>query len=90
MKKYLTAKNVENADLIAVFQRCPFEEATDDCPFLPYHRLNDVEEQIRQLNALDEDALRQLRSFHRSCIIIRRSQTAPNKANSDELSAKTF
>lgn len=90
MKKYLTDKNVENADLIAVFQRCPFEEATGDCPFIPYHRLNDVEEQIRQLNTLDEDTLQQLRSFHRSCIIIRRSQTAPNKANSNELSAKTF
>ena len=90
MKKYLTAKNVENADLIAVFQRCPFGKPTDDCPFLPYHRLNDIEEQIRQLNALNEDALQQLRSFHRSCIIIRRSQTALNKTNLDELSAKTF
>ncbi len=90
MKKYLTDKNIQNADLIAVFQRCPFGKTTDDCLFLPYHRLNDIEEQIRQLNALDEDTLQQLRSFHRSCIIIRRSQMAPNKANSDELAANTF
>ncbi len=85
MKKYLTTKNVENADLIAVFQRCPFGEPTDDCPFLPYHRLNDIEEQIRQLNVLDEETLRQLRSFHRSCIVLRRNQIELNKANSNEL-----
>ncbi|WP_372932083.1 hypothetical protein [Mariniphaga sediminis] len=84
MNKYLTAKNIENAELIAVFQRCPFEEATSDCPFIPYHRLNDVEEQIRQLNTLDEATLQQLRSFHRSCIVVRRSQMELNEANSNE------
>ena len=85
MNKYLTAKNLENADLIAVFQRCPFEETTSDCPFIPYHQLNDVEEQIRQLNTLDEATLQQLRSFHRSCIVLRRNQMELNEANSNEL-----
>jgi hypothetical protein len=85
MKKYLTDKNIENADLIAVFQRCPFEETTDDCPFVPYHWLNDVNEQIRQLNTLDESTLQQLRSYHRSCIVVRRNQMELNEANSNEL-----
>ena len=85
MKKYLTDKNIENSDLIAVFQRCPFEEPTNDCPFIPYHQLNDVEEQIRVLNILDEDTLQQLRSFHRSCIVVRKSQMELNEANSNEL-----
>ncbi|MDX9882242.1 MAG: hypothetical protein RBS73_09260 [Prolixibacteraceae bacterium] len=84
MNKYLTAKNIENADLIAVSQRCPFEEVTRDCPFIPYHRLNDLDEQIRQLNTLDEDTLQQLRSFHRSCIVVRRSQMELNEANFKE------
>jgi len=85
MNKYLTAKNIENADLIAVFQRCPFEEATNDCPFAPYHQLNHVEEQIRQLNTFDEATLQQLRSFHRSCIVMRRNQIELNEVNSNEL-----
>ena len=85
MNKYLTAKNIENADLIAVFQRCPFDEATNDCPFILYHRLIDMKEQIRQLNTLDEATLQQLRSFHRSCVVVRRSQMELNEANSNEL-----
>lgn len=85
MKKYLTENNFKNADLIAVFERCPFEEATRDCPFIPYHQLNDVEEQIRQLNTLDKATLQQLRSFHRSCIVVRRNQMELNEANSNEL-----
>jgi len=88
MKKYLTDKNIQNADLIAVFQRCPFEEATDDCPFVPYHQLNDVEEQIRQLNTLSEDGLQQLRSFHRSCVAVRQSQTSLNKAKINDGTGK--
>lgn len=82
--KYLTDKNIENADVIAVFQRCPFDEATRDCPFIQYHQLNDLEEQIRQLNTLDKDILQQLRSFHRWCIVVRRSQIELNEANSNE------
>lgn len=74
MKKYLTDENIKNADLIAVFQRCPFNEPINDCPFVPYHQLNDIEEQIRLLNTLSEDTLQQLRSWHRSCIALRQSQ----------------
>jgi hypothetical protein len=84
MKKYLTTKNIENADLIAVSQRCPFEEATDDCPFVPYHQLNDMEEQIRQLNTLDEATLQRLRSFHRLCVAVRQSQNGLNKTKNND------
>lgn len=88
MKKYLTDKNIQNSDLIAVFQRCPFGEPTDDCPFIPYHQLNDIEEQIRLLNTLSEDTLQQLRSFHRSCVTVRQSQTSLNKTKINDGSGK--
>jgi hypothetical protein len=86
MNKYLTDKNIENADLIATFQRCPFGDATENCPFIPYHRLNDPEEQIRIINTLPEEKLRELRSLHRECIVLRRTQMKLNKANSNEFS----
>ncbi len=81
MKKYLTDKNIQNADLIAVFQRCPFDEPTGDCPFIPYQQLNDMEEQIRLLNTLPEDELQQLRTIHRSCIAARQKGLNKTRIN---------
>ncbi|WP_139249567.1 hypothetical protein [Mariniphaga anaerophila] len=77
-------KNIKNTDLIAVFQRCPFGEPTADCPFVPYHQLNNMEKQIRVLNTLDEATLEQLRSFHRSCVVERRNQADANTGKSNE------
>ena len=55
MKKYLTGKNIKNADLVSAFTRCPFGESVDDCPFIPYYELESPEEQIRLINKFSDD-----------------------------------
>ena len=71
---YLTEKNIKNADLVSASLRCPFGETVADCPFIQFYKLSNPEEQIRLLNTLSEPGLEQLRSHHRSCIALRRSQ----------------
>lgn len=82
MKEYLTKKNIENADLVSAFIRCPFGEPLDDCPMIPYYGINNAEKQIVLMNTLSEQKLQQLRSHHQSCIALRRSQLIINQTNS--------
>ena len=71
---YLTEKNIRNADMVSAFLCCPFGETVADCPFIAYYKLNNPQEQIRLLNTLSQQEFEQLRSHHRSCIALRRSQ----------------
>lgn len=82
MKEYLTKKNIENADMVSAFIRCPFGEPSDDCPFIPYYGINNAGKQIDLMNSLSEHELQQLRSHHQSCIALRRSQLIINQTNS--------
>jgi len=77
---YLTEKNIRNADLVSASLRCPFGEAIADCPFILFYELNNQMEQIRLLNNLSKEELEQLRSHHRSCIALRRSQIIKEEA----------
>lgn len=71
---YQIKKNLENADLVSAFLRCPVGEAVIDCPFIQAYQLNNPEEQIRILNTLSEPELEQLRSHHRTCLALRRAE----------------
>jgi hypothetical protein len=82
MKKYLTRKNIKNADLISAFTRCPFGDPAEDCPFIPYYKLNNPAEQIRLMNTLSDEELQQLRSHHQSCIALRQAQMILNRQKS--------
>jgi hypothetical protein len=83
MKEYLTRKNIENADMVSAFIRCPFGEPLEDCPFIPYYGINNAGKQIDLMNTLSEQKLQQLRSHHQSCIALRRSQVIINDTNSE-------
>jgi hypothetical protein len=82
MKKYLTRKNIKNADLISAFTRCPFGDPVEDCPFIPYYKLNNPAEQIRLMSTFSERELQQLRSHHQSCIALRQAQMILNRQKS--------
>jgi len=83
MKKYLTKNNIKNADMINAFTRCPFGETVEDCPFIPYYGINDAGKQIDLMNTLPENELQQLRSYHQSCIALRRSQNVLENVDSE-------
>lgn len=83
MKEYLTKKNIENADMVSAFIRCPFGNPVEDCPFIPYYGINNAGKQIDLMNTLSEQKLQQLRSHHQSCIALRRSQLIINDTNSE-------
>lgn len=89
MKKYLTKKNIKNADMVSAFIRCPFGEPSEDCPFIPYYGINNAEKQIDLMNTLSEQKLQQLRSHHRSCIALRRGQIVLKNADSEIKRKKT-
>jgi hypothetical protein len=82
MKKYLTRKNIKNADLISAFIRCPFGDTVEDCPFIPYYKLNNPAEQISLMNTLSDDELQQLRSHHQSCIALRQARLIVDRQKS--------
>ena len=69
-----TKRNLENADLVSAFLRCPVGEAVADCPFIQAYQLNNPEAQIKLLNALSDPELEQLRSHHRTCLALRRAE----------------
>jgi hypothetical protein len=83
MKKYLTKKNIKNADMVSAFTSCPFGETIEDCPFIPYYGINDAGKQIDLMNTLSEQKLQQLRSHHQSCIALRRSQIVLKSTDSE-------
>lgn len=55
-------------DLVNPITACPFGEPIAECPFMPFHKMNDPEKQIRQIETLLETELETLRQFHHSCI----------------------
>lgn len=83
MKKYLTKKNIKNADMVSAFTRCPFGEPIEDCPFIPYYGINNAVKQIDLMNTLSEQKLQQLRSHHQSCIALRRSKEILRNVDSE-------
>lgn len=63
-----TLKIRQNADLINAFSACPMGNPIPECPFIPYYKLNDEQEQIMQIDVIPQDELDQLRIFHRGCV----------------------
>ncbi len=88
MKKYLTKKNIKNADMVSAFISCPFGEPSEDCPFIPYYGINNAGKQIDLMNTLSEPKLQQLRSHHQSCVALRRSQIVLKSADSKIMQKK--
>lgn len=84
MKKYLTRKNIKNADLVSAFTRCPFGDPVEGCPFVPYYKLENPQEQIRLMNTFSDEGLQQLRSHHRSCIALRQARLILDRQKSGE------
>ena len=89
MKKYLTKKNIKNADMVSAFISCPFGEPVEDCPFIPYYGINNAGKQIDLINTLSEQKLQQLRSHHQSCIALRRSKNVLESTDSEIKRKKT-
>lgn len=65
---YFTKKNIEYADLVIPFTKCPFEEIEYDCPFVEYWKLPSEEEQIVAMGDLPENRLDDLRKHHQRCL----------------------
>lgn len=63
-----TPKIRKNVDLINAFTGCPMGKALNDCPFQAYYRLNDEDEQIRQIEAIPQEELDRMRTFHLDCV----------------------
>ena len=63
-----TPKIRQNADLIYAFSGCPMGKPLDDCPFIPYYKLNDEREQIMQIENIPQEELDKMRDFHRDCV----------------------
>lgn len=57
-----------NADLINAFSGCPMGKPLDNCPFIPYYKLNDEREQIMQIETIPQEELDKMRAFHRDCV----------------------
>lgn len=63
-----TPKIRKNVDLIYAFSSCPMGKPLDDCPFIPYYKLDDEQEQIMQIETIPQDELNRMRAFHRDCV----------------------
>ncbi|MCG6190841.1 hypothetical protein [Maribellus maritimus] len=65
---YLTKKNIENIDIVGAFIHCPFNQTTNDCPFLKYHHLQNPDKQMNAFHMLSDEEIQSLRIFHRNCV----------------------
>ncbi len=63
-----TPKIRQNVDLINAFSGCPMGKPLDDCPFIPYYKLNDEQAQIMQIETIPQKELDRMRVFHRDCV----------------------
>jgi hypothetical protein len=66
---YLSEKNIQYADLLMAFIKCPFEKADDDCPFEQFWKQSNVEKQLSSLQNLPISELDQLQKHHRICLL---------------------
>lgn len=66
-----TEKNIEYADLIVPFTKCPLGEAVADCPFIAYWKMEDEDKQIALVDQLPEEKLDELRAFHGKCLRVK-------------------
>jgi hypothetical protein len=73
---YLSKKNIQYADLLMAFIKCPFDKADDDCPFEPYWKLSDIKKQLNTMQDLTIEELDRLQKHHRICLLnkVRRMQ----------------
>ena len=69
MSSINTEKIRLNADLINPISACPFGEPIAECPFIPYHTLNNEREQIMKIDIIPQAELDELRKVHRACIV---------------------
>ena len=63
-----TPKIRQNVDMIYTFSSCPMGKPLDDCPFIPYYKLNDEQAQIMQIETTPQEELDRMRAFHRDCV----------------------
>jgi hypothetical protein len=66
---YLSEKNIQYADLLMAFIKCPFDKADDDCPFEPYWKLSDIKKQLNTMQDLTIEELDRLQKHHRICLL---------------------
>ena len=62
-----TTKQKKFANLLVPFWNCPFKTAEDDCPFKPFWKLTDFEQQLDELDKLLENNLEELCLHHNAC-----------------------
>ncbi|WP_163321775.1 MULTISPECIES: hypothetical protein [Draconibacterium] len=66
-----TEKDVEYADLVVPFTKCPLGDPTKDCPFAEYWKIEDQGQRIKIIDELPEVKLDELRVFHHKCLAIK-------------------
>lgn len=79
-----TPKIRRNVDLIYAFSRCPMGKPLDNCPFIPYYKLNDEREQIMQIETIAQEELDRMRAFHQDCVEHYRERRRKKKINVPE------
>ncbi|MGV8137320.1 MAG: hypothetical protein AB2L20_19060 [Mangrovibacterium sp.] len=46
----------------------PMGKPLDDCPFIPYYKLNNEQNQIMQIENIPQEELDRMLVFHRDCV----------------------
>ncbi|QGY47726.1 hypothetical protein GM418_29900 [Maribellus comscasis] len=68
MSSFNTKKIRQNADLVNPMSKCPFGVPVSECPFIPFHEMNNERKQIEQIETLPQEKLDEMRKFHRACM----------------------